>query len=320
MNRERQKLFGVGTIAVLLAHSSLIITIPSVLKILFGNGAIWAVRMFFFLSGIGLVCSAHKKGLIITEYYSKRVKRVLIPFWIIGVPFYFWQEIVIYQRPIHFFTKIFLVEYWISGKGHVWYLSVLIPLYLVFPVLYRILNQGKEKLIIVTTGWIIFDILLHQIATSYCSVIENMFTSVFAFLFGMLVADRIDFVGKRDGFFVIGGILLFPIVTILTEGNNILVRYCSCFVGISMSFILAYIFQKISGGVLWRGIKLIGAYSLELYITNVFLIEIVNYYFGFVSAVVRLLLILEVGGVLSYGLQIVSNSICKMWEKYKQTV
>lgn len=311
ISKSRLTLFGIGTIAVLLAHSTLIVTVPKVLQVLLGNGAIWAVRMFFFLSAIGLVCSANKNGLVVREYYLKRVRRVLIPFLLIGIPFYFWQEILLYHRPLHFLTKVTLLEYWISGKGHVWYLAVLLPLYLVFPLLYRVLKSCRGKHELLTIGWIVFDVLLHKLAVNYCDMVENMFTSVFAFLFGMLVADRVDSLKKRDAFLVVVGIAAFPIVSVLTDGNNVLVRYSSCFVGICMSFLFAYIFIKIRLGYLDKLLKTIGTYSLELYITNVFLIEIVNCYFDFAIPVVRLALILGGGIILSYLLQRVSN--CVRW-------
>ena len=219
---------------------------------------------------------------------------------------------IINFRPIRFLTKVSLLDYWLFGGGHVWYLAVLIPLYILFPLLYHVLGKGKNKFIIVIILWIVFDLIVHILQPNYCRMIENAFTSVFAFMVGMLFADKTDNI-TRDGYVaVFAGIISFPVASILTDGNNIIVRYCSSFVGICMTYLFAFLLQKINIGVVSTILAAIGAYSLELYITNVFVIELVNYYFDFFSPVICLSLILIIGVIMSILLKWISNRMIRI--------
>lgn len=153
--------------------------------------------------------------------------------------------------------------------------------------------------------------IVQILQTNCCSVIENASTSVFAFMIGMLLSDKEDNI-IIGGCVAFVGIMSFSIASILTDGNNISVCYCSCFVKISMTYLFAYILQKLNIRFISKVLGAIGAYSLELYITSVFVIEVIDYYLSSIKPLYRLLLILSVGAIMSLFLKATSERILKL--------
>lgn len=237
---------------------------------------------------------------------------MLVPFLIVAPIFYLWQELFVHFRPVRFFSKISLLGFWIFGGGHVWYLAVLIPLYILFPLMYYILHKGKSRFVFVIIIWILFDLIIHYSQPDYCRIIENAFTSVFAFMIGILISDKADNINRGGWIAVFCGILSFPVASILTDGNNFIVRYSSCLVGMSMTYLFAYILQKLNNKIISLILNLIGSYSLELYITNIFTIELANYYFDMVAPIYRWILILLIGAIISLFLKLACNKLHKL--------
>lgn len=93
---------------------------------------------FLFLSGFGLFFSMSKKPNV-SEFYSKRVKRLLIPWFCIGVPYFGLMDIVHNGAWRDFLWHISTLAFWRSGNySGMWYVSVIVMLYLVYPWFHRL--------------------------------------------------------------------------------------------------------------------------------------------------------------------------------------
>lgn len=132
LNECRGYLFGVAALLIVLGHSQNFLSsiFPQKIIDLIGYGGI-GVTMFAFLSAIGLWQSLEQNPSV-KEFYFKRIKKVLIPYLIIAVPFYlvygFWQS----RSILDTITDISLIGYWLYGRG-AWYIAWILPVYLVYP-------------------------------------------------------------------------------------------------------------------------------------------------------------------------------------------
>lgn len=154
MNREyswknvstyRAQLMGVAIVAVMLVHANSEWNWPAkcyLLSKLCAEGGV-GVDIFLFLSGIGLFRSL-KENTNTVRFYKRRVYRILpvyFPIAIIGFALLAYNR---GERLINYIINVLTLRFWINGEGIVWYISYLVPFYLVFPVLFRLFDC-KEK-------------------------------------------------------------------------------------------------------------------------------------------------------------------------------
>lgn len=96
------------------------------------------VQTFLFLSGFGCMSSFNKYP-DIRKFYLKRIKRALIPFWIISLPFFLYEDIFKYFDVKTFFCDLTTLKFWISGNHlGMWYVSILLFCYMLTPFAYKI--------------------------------------------------------------------------------------------------------------------------------------------------------------------------------------
>ena len=88
---------------------------------------------FLFLSGFGLYYSFTKNG-DLRKFYIKRVNRVLLPYMIMGLPFFLLSLITGCISVPTFLLKITSLCFWFLGNDGMWYISMSVALYFLFPV------------------------------------------------------------------------------------------------------------------------------------------------------------------------------------------
>lgn len=126
------------------------------LAITFGGSGI---HLFFFLSGYGLGLS---QPLPTLQFYRRRFVKVLVPYYLF-ITFVFLFNLIIPVYPgqgwkdylAHIFLyKMFFEHHMVSFGFHLWFMSTLVQLYLLFPFLRRLM-VGKQGL-----TWVMFFALL----------------------------------------------------------------------------------------------------------------------------------------------------------------
>lgn len=147
VSRYRNELFGIAAILVMVTHVSGY-TFPE------GIGGIickicqqgsMGVDIFLFLSGMGLYYSL-KKDSNIRNFYIKRVKRVIIPYFVLAIPGFMVLDLAIRHVAIEkFLIDVFLVSFWLQGDFILWYISFIIILYLIYPVIYFLLLKKENS-------------------------------------------------------------------------------------------------------------------------------------------------------------------------------
>jgi peptidoglycan/LPS O-acetylase OafA/YrhL len=105
-----------------------------------------SVEVFLFLSGMGLYY-ALKKNPDVVRFYKRRLLRVLLPYLIVALPVW-----LVYD--LHFAGKnigavILDVTFWTffrSGVKLYWYIGMILFCYLIFPYLFRIVENARDAM------------------------------------------------------------------------------------------------------------------------------------------------------------------------------
>lgn len=147
---------------------------------------------FLFLSGFGLYYSFRKNG-DLRKFYTKRVNRVLLPYMIMGLPFFLLGLITGDISVSDFLLKFTSLYFWFYGNDGMWYISMSVALYFLFPVVYRFLFlKQKEQVILAKTLLVIItcvavSFVLYDLAPHYFSMVQIGVTKTPMFFIGMLV-------------------------------------------------------------------------------------------------------------------------------------
>ena len=148
---------------------------------------------FLFLSGFGLYYSFSKNG-DLRQFYLKRVNRVLLPYMIMGLPFFLLSLIAGNISLSTFLLKLTSLYFWFWGNDGMWYISMSVALYFLFPVVYRFLFiQQKEQVVLVKTLLVVticiaVSYVMYALAPHYFSMVQIGITKAPMFFIGMLVA------------------------------------------------------------------------------------------------------------------------------------
>ena len=260
--------------------------------VMFGGAG---VHLFILASGFGLPLSSLATS--VWPFYKRRLTRILIPYYVfITFLFILNQFYVIYPDGTSyayighiFWFKMFDESIIGSFGGHLWFISLIIQLYLVFPLLYQI----KKRI-----GNLFFFIVILIISVSYWFIVimlgkedSGVYTSFFLqylweFSAGMILADL--FIKKRFKFWdqnpfvltltsIIGiGLMGFLAVKggrIGRELNDI-----PAAIGYTSFAVLSYLIATKYIQPMIRAFLYIGKFSYELYLTHVFVAIVLSRY------------------------------------------
>ena len=111
------------------------------------------VDIFLLLSGLGLYYSFSKNSSI-KDFYCKRLKRVLIPYFIIAIPVYFWYDFIyLSDGIIPFIKNLFFITLFTEGNILFWYIFFIIICYIIFSFIYKFIYKSKDNINCQYTGY-----------------------------------------------------------------------------------------------------------------------------------------------------------------------
>ena len=290
LSKYRKELFGLSIISIMIFHffediqnsdtTGAVVRIASLYNSFIGS---IGVEIFIFLSGVGLYFSLNKNDSVL-KFYRKRIKRVIIPYLLYGALFWIVKDIVILHESIFSFMFDYtLVSFWINGNRNLWYIALIIILYLICPLLYRLLKGDNKFRTLNAFILVILPIVLinlcSMISQNIYDNIEIAFYRVPVFVLGLYYGDKVLKKKKIDvldttmmtfcfilrGARVVGGV-----------GDMIPPRLSVGFFSLPISFILVYLLKIIHFKKLDSFLALAGTYSLELYLTHVTVRTIMN--------------------------------------------
>lgn len=282
--KYRNEIFGIAAIWIVLFHIYGNISFP-----IFAGSAIFAyilsignmgVDIFLVLSAFGLWHSMNKNTLKL--FYVNRLKRVVLPFLLLAMPFFVIYDLILRQNGIlNYFCDISTLNFWITGDHPTWYIAFIVPVYAVYPFL----NKLDKK----TNGWATFvlavlSIILELILMRYNSVIyqnaERALSRTPVFLFSMCFAPKLFEKPRQISFLTaILSLVGFCILFLCVISGHIPLVITRYFYGIMAYFAIitySYLRTLVDIKKLGKIIAWLGGISLEIYITHVFAIRIIK--------------------------------------------
>ena len=273
ISKSRGILMGIATLSVALFHSYYyhfenITSNEALIDFLYflrKTGNI-GVDIFLFLSGIGLYFSFSKNSNV-KDFWKKRLLRILPAVLIVAVTYSIYKRVSLNV----FFNKVFLIEFFINGERDFWYFSLAIILYILYPLLHKIIDKkGINGLIVLIFISIETTLLLVNINFALYKRIEIALTRIPIFLIGIYMGKKVKNKEEIPEYTMLIFLALFIIISLLKLKYPfklyIVVRYLYCIYGISIVFLVSYIHSKINFKNINKFLIFIGTYSMEVYL------------------------------------------------------
>lgn len=105
------------------------------------------VEIFLILSGMGLYYSFSKNS-DIRAFYKKRFSRLVVPYLIVALIFWAVKDLYILKSTIlQYVSDITFVTMVTNGTRTIWFVGFILVMYLLFPLFYRVIFGGENRLI-----------------------------------------------------------------------------------------------------------------------------------------------------------------------------
>ena len=291
ISENRNVLFGISMVMIILFHfSEDYHTAVEADKI--GNIPFWGrlvmqyyryvrsigVELFVFMAGMGQYYSYSRQPDIL-NYYKRRATRVLIPYAILAVPFWFMKDAILAKAgAAEYFKDLFFFTFFTDAEHALWFIGFILAMYLILPVVYQLLYKDKKTGIlwfVALIAGVIFasEQIRLQDPETYLGV-EIALTRIPIFIVGVYAGKWIKEDKKISNLPLWVFTLLslgLKIFIVKTETGNYIARYTDIFYALALILILTILSQRIIRHIvgLKKVLTLIGAYSLELYMTHV---------------------------------------------------
>ncbi len=208
--KYRNELFGISILSIMIFHYFEDVSNAKITGALgyAAKGYIFfigssGVEIFLFLSGMGLFYSLSKSPLVL-PFYKRRLGRVLPTYLIVGGIGWLVIDILLKRRGLRSFLSDFSTySFWRYGERLVWYVSLILLLYLFFPLLFRLFSI-KNKPLSTAALWELFAFFFFGIIIIYCLApgfykhTEIALWRVFPFIIGAWYGKK-QYNGEKTG-------------------------------------------------------------------------------------------------------------------------
>ena len=282
ISKHRSAVMGFAALMILLFHFGACLydslQIPVVTAVL-SRGNI-GVDIFLFLSGIGLYCSMSKDSRPL-PFYRRRISRVLIPALAVSLPYWFATDFLFKKTGAGMFLLDWTtLSFWTHGNRTVWYVSLLLVLYLLYPLIFRLQEKHTGFIVLLMLLCYAAVFALFFLAREIYDKYEIASTRVPVFFAGSLAGGLLF--GRQDrrlarlvtGYAVL---MLIPFVTafLLSKADPdaamMLYRIGCGGAGILISMLLAKLLERFPSRAVSNGLNALGGISLELYLIHIFI-------------------------------------------------
>lgn len=184
------------------------------------------VGLFFILSGCGLMLGSNGTSFDLRNFYNKRFKKILIPFYIVYAGYFIFllctSQISLTDpfagknvSPFSFLFTILGVDAYLDSFGIAtcslgigeWFLGCLLIMYLIYPLLRKAMVWNKYITIVAATIYYVAINILYSSIPAFNSVpmYTNLVIKIYDFILGMFLATILD---KLPRFISIAGLIL----------------------------------------------------------------------------------------------------------------
>lgn len=273
ISEYRGQLMGIATLLVIFGHSvGNGVAMPRWMESLCGLSSV-GVDIFLLVSGLGLWYSLTSlNGNNVQQgvrcWYLRRYKRILIPYLII-IGFHCTLS-VLHGMPIsQALFELSTLSYWVNHQ-EAWFIAMLIPVYALTPLHYRICNKVKSPVLyssLLIAFMVVISALNYPVESTGCQmVIDNVKQVLYhlpSFLIGFMLAPFAK-TGKKISYFWMS-ILPLALVAIMKVMQC---GYWPEFLVLPFVAVCCPTF-KYMGKIFFSVLNFLGKISLESYLLNV---------------------------------------------------
>ena len=240
------------------------------------------VDIFLLLSGVSLYFSLMRKH-DFGGYVKRRLKRILPPFFLIVGPVAAYTFLIKSFDPSKFALVMTTVGFWVEGlRWGCWYVPAILFIYATYPFIHQFLFYKEDK---VWVRYLLLMVLSYYIWWAFATyngqyywVIEIMLGRFPIFITGSFLGKYVyekKHLPAVSWLVIIVFAFLFTYITDYAAAGTMWFRIGYIFGGISFSYLLAWVFQKLSqvknrviAGFM-DFMALTGSISFELYLAHV---------------------------------------------------
>lgn len=252
------------------------------------------VDVFLLLSGISLYFSFQKDS-DLYRFAKKRILRIFPALFLIDGIYWFVRYAVLNGDVAGFVSRITLLRFWLTGDQGVYFVSLIMVLYFIYPFIYSYLF-GRERgnpfvrLLILLAIEFALIWLVFLVSPKWYSLTEIALTRVPVFTIGCWLGKSVferRQVGRIWWIAAVAASLLFVVVIDLNVLHGMQRRFFYIVGGVGFTFSLTLLFYAIDkldehvGAMVVKGLSFVGSFSLELYLSHIMVIQVFqlsNYY------------------------------------------
>lgn len=248
----------------------------------YGNGLAWwfnvGVQIFLCISGF---LYGQKNIDNVTCFYNKRLKKILIPYYLVFIPFGIIE--FVFARDV-FSIKDYAMGLvlcsTIKGAEHLWFIPTILMCYLITPLLQEYRNkcvEGKRTFVIFTVLGVIITSVLIQGFTTF----NPAWICCYVIGYALGINENGKYIREKV-LMVIAGIITFAgnclqiyceyIANIDFTGFGIIKNYNHVMLGVFIFSLLKVIFEEVDLNEFDKFLKLSDEYSFEVYLVHQLLI------------------------------------------------
>lgn len=276
ISKNRDTIYGLSILWVMFFHSSFqfeskILFPLSVLK---ATGNI-GVDIFLMVSGISLFFSFSKDSNIL-HFYQKRLKRVLLPSLMVGIPFFLYHDIISGNGGVTtFLLDVTGISLFTSGTRIIWFVTAILLLYFLYPLIYLFFKKSDWSvfsLLEIVAAVLFVNLALRFLFPAFWAYSEIFFRRIPVFIFGsylgkfvrdkkQLRVSNLQIIITAALFFLCFAVEFF----IFKNSSLALERYLY----LPLSFVFICFFSVIGECKLIKStIGKLAPYTLEIYLTH----------------------------------------------------
>lgn len=247
------------------------------------------VDVFFFISGY-CCCLSYKKNPNLFQFYKRRMTRVVLPYLILAVPFYFWKAITHYsafsfgRRVLLFLADVSGLSLWTNEVLTTWFVTAIVLFYLAFPFVFYISSRTQSCIkafillaLVYCFGVIVIHTFFPGVYRKGCIAITRfpVFCLGVVCAFYSLLPNPNKRIALISSFFILLFLGIFPIRSILDSAHAGREFYWLVYIVFTIPLIYCIRFTPL---FLLRFLSFCGVISLELYLVHILIRNVLVWY------------------------------------------
>lgn len=293
LSKYKKEMMGMATLMVMICHiTNIFQNLPYELVFITSKGNL-GVDIFVFLSGMGMFF-ALKKNPGLSCFYKRRFSRVLVPYLIIGIPFWIIDSLLTGSNLKLFLLNLTGISFWMgSGIKTIWYVAFIIAIYFISPLIYFLIFKKCEKkvnssyhtLILAVFCCVVLNLIIYRVNIDYYQATEIAWSRLPIFIFGLgygfVISDNKIVIHKKENIILVFIIPVIYLLTILctdtTEGiSGLILRITGGLFAVWVGEIACHVLERNVIKRLRKILAFFGNISLECYLVHVLILHLIN--------------------------------------------